>query len=107
MAPPRKPKMPAARKGPVTAGQARAMARQYAAAQAAMGGTDKPSAGQAAAAARHAAPKPKKRPSQASGQAAGYVAPGSSGGVIASGARKAKKKAKGIGNALVPGNPFG
>ena len=56
-------------------------------------------------------PRPKRRPSQASGQAPSYQAPGASGGVVDQAARgvakKAKKKARNIGNALLPGNPFG
>jgi len=44
-------------------------------------------------------------PSQASGQAAGPLGPGQ--GPIAGVDKKIKKKAKNIGNALLPGNPFG
>ncbi len=48
--------------------------------------------------------KKKRRPSQASGQAPGPLKPGQ--GPVASIDRKIKKKAKNIGNALLPGNPF-
>lgn len=51
--------------------------------------------------------KRRKPPSQASGQAGGYVAPGSSGGVTAGVGRRVKRKARNVGNALLPGNPFG
>ena len=49
--------------------------------------------------------KPIKPPSQASGQAPAPQKPGQ--GPIADLDRAIKKKAKGIGNALLPGNPFG
>ncbi len=49
--------------------------------------------------------KRKKPPSQASGQAPAPYGPGQ--GPVASLDKKVKKKAKNIGNALLPGNPFG
>lgn len=49
--------------------------------------------------------KRKKPPSQASGQAAAPLQKGQ--GRTADLDKKIKKKAKSVGNALLPGNPFG
>jgi len=56
-------------------------------------------------------PLHKRGPSQASGQADSYQSPGEHGGAVDAAAHKvvksAKTKARNIGNALLPGNPFG
>lgn len=49
--------------------------------------------------------KKKRPPSQASGQADRPLRPGE--GPVGSLDKKIKKKAKNVGNALLPGNPFG